>query len=137
MIDGAGAGASLGQSGAASSSSSGASGGASLNNGGFGGKSTGGASGASSSGSDGACANPVDVMGTNTGNFGTMAAACFKTKTVFSGGWNCSSTDGRTIRINGRVLACGVMPVPPQIDGYTYIETTAGTYTWAQVYWWT
>jgi len=75
-------------------------------------------------------------MGTNTENFGTLGPACFRTKTIFSGGWNCSSTDGRVIRINGHVLACGMMPVPPQIGGYTYIEATAGTYTWAQVYWW-
>lgn len=127
---GAGGHAATGGRGAGGATTHGGSGGAA----GFGGAQTAGTGGIANSGP---CANPVDIAGTNTENFGTMGPACFRTKTVITGGWNCSDTDGRIIKINGHVLQCGFMPVPPQIDGYTYIEATAGTYTWAQVYWWT
>jgi uncharacterized repeat protein (TIGR02543 family) len=84
------------------------------------------------------CANPITMTGTNTGNFNTTGAVCYRTAQRVNG-WGCSNFDGRTISVNGgtATAACGAGPFPlAQVGGYTYFSATAGTYPWASIYIW-
>ena len=120
------------------------------------GASTGGKAGTSSSGAgggsagDGAaggsftalCDNPVDVPASasgNTGNFNTLEAKCFRTKSMFNN-IACSNFDGRTLKINGVAATCNPAmkgTFAPSADGYIYLDASAGTNLSASVYWYT
>ena len=73
------------------------------------------------------------ISGGNTGNFGTTGPFCFVTCDEISV-WGCSNDDGRTVGVNGTVVSCGSMPLPTA-DGRYQFEVTAGTYTYASIYW--
>lgn len=71
----------------------------------------------------------------NTGNFDTAGAVCVKIKGSF-GGWGFSNSDGRKWRINGGSFGTtSGESVDATSDGYVYIDITAGSFTWASVYW--
>jgi endoglucanase len=84
------------------------------------------------------CANPITFT-SNTGNFNTTAAACYRTSQTVNG-WGCSNFTGRTISVNGgtAIATCGAGPFPlaKSSDGYTYFSATAGQYPWASIYLW-
>jgi uncharacterized repeat protein (TIGR02543 family) len=84
------------------------------------------------------CANPV-AFATNTGNFNTTGAVCYRTSQTVNG-WGCSNFTGRTVSVNGgtATATCGAGPFPitKSSDGYTYFAATAGTYPWASIYIW-
>lgn len=73
---------------------------------------------------------------TNSGNFGTQGAFCFRTSFNISG-WGCSNFNGRTMSVNNGTPSsnCG-FGLPAKHDGYYYFESTSGSYPWASVYWW-
>jgi len=73
------------------------------------------------------------VSGGSTGNFGTTDAYCFVTCDDIAG-WGCSNADGRTVSVNGTVVSCG-SPLTA-VNGRYQFEVTAGTYTYASIYWW-
>ena len=83
------------------------------------------------------CANAVTFT-SNTGNFNTTGAACFRTATRVNG-WGCSNFAGRTVSVNGgtATASCGAGPFPlAQVGGYTYFAVSAGSYPWASIYTW-
>jgi poly(hydroxyalkanoate) depolymerase family esterase len=83
------------------------------------------------------CANPVTFT-TNTGNFNSTGAVCYRTSNTVNG-WGCSNFTGRTVSVNGGTAAatCGGGPLPlAKVDGYTYFSASAGTYAWASIYIW-
>jgi uncharacterized repeat protein (TIGR02543 family) len=84
------------------------------------------------------CANPV-TFATNTGNFNSAGAMCYRTNVAING-WGCSNFAGRTVSVNGGAATgtCGAGPFPlaKASDGYTYFSATAGTYPWANLYVW-
>jgi len=83
------------------------------------------------------CANPVTFT-SNTGNFNTTGAVCYRTAQRVNG-WGCSNFAGRTVSVNGgtATASCGAGPFPlAQVDGYTYFSATAGSYPWASIYIW-
>jgi hypothetical protein len=129
---------------ASSSSSSGAGGVAAAS--GAGGAAAASSSASSSSGAGGAtvvdagagapCSPATDIPtgNKNTGNFGTTGPACYRTNDTING-WGCSNCDGRTITVDNVVVTVGQIPLPaPYTDGYTYFSFSAGTYTYASLY---
>ncbi|HYD40498.1 MAG TPA: cellulase family glycosylhydrolase [Anaeromyxobacter sp.] len=83
------------------------------------------------------CANAVTFT-SNTGNFNTTGAVCYRTATRVNG-WGCSNFAGRTVSVNGgtATASCGAGPFPlAQVGGYTYFSVTAGSYPWASIYVW-
>jgi endoglucanase len=98
---------------------------------------TGGVPGIDAGGGSEPCTPSKTITGTgsgNTGNFDTTGAFCFRTPDNISG-WNCSNFDGRTLKVNGVVKACGDLPLPAKVNGYYYFDCTAGTYNYASIYW--
>jgi hypothetical protein len=91
----------------------------------------------SSSGGTTPCSNPVTMTGGQSGNFNTAGAVCLRTSAAVNG-WGCSNFSGRTVSVNGGTAAsaCGAMPVSKWTDGYTYFSISAGTYTWASLFYW-
>ena len=73
------------------------------------------------------------ISGGSTGSFGTTNAYCFVTCDDIAG-WGCSNADGRTVSANGTVVSCG-SPLTA-VNGSYQVEVTAGTYTYASIYWW-
>jgi len=73
------------------------------------------------------------ISGGSTGNFGTADAYCFVTCDDIAG-WGCSNADGRTVSVNGTVASCS-SPLTA-VNGRYQFEVTAGTYTYASIYWW-
>ena len=88
----------------------------------------------SGGGTGGTCANPVTFTG-NTGNFNTTGAVCYRTNMTING-WGCSNFDGRTVTVGGTARTCGQLPLTKSSDGYYYFAVTAGTYSWASMYFW-
>src|SRR6478752_3871002 len=88
----------------------------------------------------GLCDNPTDVTGGptgNTGNFNTLEAKCFRTKSTFNH-IDCSNFQGRTLKVNGATTMCGAAGTyAPTADGYTYLEGSAGTNLSASIFWYT
>jgi cellulose 1,4-beta-cellobiosidase len=81
------------------------------------------------------CANALD-FGSNTGNFNTTGAVCYRTNAEING-WGCYNFDGRTLTVNGATVSCGQLPLPPKMaDGYRYFAATGGTFPWAGLYRW-
>jgi hypothetical protein len=86
-----------------------------------------------SSGGTGPCSPAIDFT-SQTGNFNTMGAVCYRTNATISG-WGCSNFDGRTVAVEGTTVTCGQTPLPaPYTDGYTYFAVSAGTYSYASLY---
>lgn len=84
----------------------------------------------------GACANPIDASMGKTPNFGTTGAVCYRTTETFNS-LGCSNFDGRTVKVNGVVVACGTAKATfaAPIGGYTYFDVSAGTYAYASIFW--
>jgi len=145
---GGGSAGSVGKGGSGGSVSVGGSAGSS--SGGKGGTSSSGAGGSSAGstgtaggGSVGLCDNPVDLpagANGNSGNFNTLEAKCFRTKSTFNN-IACSNFDGRTLKVNGVAITKCEAAVKgtyaPTADGYTYLDASAGTNLSASVYWYT
>lgn len=80
------------------------------------------------------------ASGGNSGSFGTTGAYCFKTQDTIAG-WGVSSFDGRSISVtvNGTGTAVttpgATLPSKGSSDFY-HFDSTAGSYSWAAVYWW-
>lgn len=88
-----------------------------------------------SGGTGGTCANPITFTGGNTGNFNTTGAVCYRTNRTING-WGCSNFDGRTVTVGGVAATCGGLPLTRSTDGYYYFAVTAGTFSWASMYFW-
>jgi len=98
-----------------------------------------GATGTAGGGATGPCDNPVDVpAGTmNTGNFNSLEAKCFRTKSTFNN-VGCSNFQGRTLKVNNVATTCPSMGTfAPMSDGYTYLDASAGSNLSASIYWFT
>ncbi len=80
------------------------------------------------------CSPAKDVTGGSSGELGTMGAACLRV-TADIAGWNCSNFDGRTVKVNGRTVMCGELPLPDKIDGAYYFDISAGMFEYASFYW--
>ena len=81
------------------------------------------------------CANPITFT-SNTGNFNTTGAVCYRTSATING-WGCSNFDGRTITVGGVPIAtCGQIPVTRSADGFVYFAATAGSFPWASLFTW-
>ena len=80
------------------------------------------------------CSNPITFT-SNTGNFNTTGAVCYRT-TANINGWGCSNFDGRTLTVGGVARTCGALPLTRSADGYYYFQITAGQYPWASLYSW-
>lgn len=78
--------------------------------------------------------SPAISASNNTGNFNTTGKVCYKTTQNISG-WGCANFQGRTVKVNGVVVACGGA-LPPKVNGANYFDVSAGAYTWASIYWW-
>jgi hypothetical protein len=85
------------------------------------------------------CSSPITVTGGQSGNFNTTGAVCLRTSATVNG-WGCSNFEGRTVSVNGGTATstCGAGPFPlaKYSDGYTYFSISAGTYSWASLYYW-
>jgi len=80
------------------------------------------------------CTPTKDFSGGQTLNFGTTGAFCFRTADDFSD-YGCSNTDGRTLKINGKVVdSCGGKP-PAKLGSFYYFDFGAGKYEYASVNW--
>ncbi|HYQ46901.1 MAG TPA: hypothetical protein VER11_33250 [Polyangiaceae bacterium] len=152
---GKGSGGSGGKSGGTAGATGKGGSGGTVGTGGSAGSSTGGKAGTGSSGAGGGiagsdgtaggattglCDNPTDVTGGptgNTGNFNTLEAKCFRTKSTFNH-IDCSNFQGRTLKVNGATTMCGAAGTyAPTADGYTYLEGSAGTNLSASIFWYT
>ncbi|HYD53858.1 MAG TPA: cellulase family glycosylhydrolase [Gemmatimonadaceae bacterium] len=83
------------------------------------------------------CANAITFT-SNTGNFNTSGAVCYRTAQRVNG-WGCSNFSGRTVSVNGgtATASCGAGPFPlAQVGGYTYFSVSAGQFPWASIYIW-
>ena len=78
------------------------------------------------------CTPTKDVSGGQSGNLGS-GAVCLRTADDFSG-WNCSSMDDRTVKINTVDVKCGAAP-PPKVGSFYYFDVSAGATTWASFSW--
>ena len=145
-----------GGSGSAGSGSAGKGGSGSGGTVGASGSSTGGKAGTSSSGaagssagadgtagapSTGPCASPVDLPTAatgNSGNFNTLGAVCFRTKSTFNS-LGCSNFAGRTIKVNDVLDTCDgkKKTFAAAIDGWNYFDVSAGTLSYASFGWYT
>jgi hypothetical protein len=96
---------------------------------------SGGDNGIDGGGGDEPCVPAKTVTGGKTGDFGTKDAFCLKTAESIAG-WNCSSFDGRTLKVNNVTETCGTLPLPAKINGYYYFDASAGSYIYAAIYWW-
>lgn len=65
----------------------------------------------------------------------TTGADCLRTTDDISG-WGCANCAGRTLKINRQQVTFGQTPLPAKINGYYYFDVSAGTYSWASLYWW-
>jgi hypothetical protein len=67
--------------------------------------------------------------------FNTTGAVCIRV-TEQVDGWGCSNDAGRTVSVNGMAMTCGQMPLPARQNGAYYFSFTAGTYSYAALYYW-
>ena len=51
-------------------------------------------------------------------------------------GWQGSEMAGRTVEVNGVVVALGQSSLPASINGKWYFHFTAGEHSWASWSWW-
>ena len=95
--------------------------------------------GSAGSASTGPCDNPKDVTGGNSMSFDTTDAVCLRTKETFNT-LGCSNFAGRTIKVNGTAVVCtdntpAKAPFAAAIDGYNYFDVSAGTLSYADIFW--
>jgi len=103
---------------------------------GTGGAPTGGKAGTGGSASTSEpCVPAKTISGGQSGNFNTTAAYCFRTPDTING-WGCSNFTGRSLLVNDQSKSCGSLPMPTKYNGYYYFEESAGTYSYASIYWW-
>ena len=82
------------------------------------------------------CANPVTWTNGEAGAFNTTGAVCGRVAGTIQG-WGCANFDGRTVQVDEEAATCGEAPLPaPWSDGYTYFSVSAGTRSYASIYWW-
>ena len=63
----------------------------------------------------------------------TLSAFCIATCDDIDG-WGCANFDGRTISVNGTTVSCGATLTKK--DGYYVFRASAGTHSYATIYWW-
>ena len=66
--------------------------------------------------------------------FGTAGTFCLTTCDDIAG-WGCSNYDGRSTTVNGSSVSCGAA-LPAKTNGAYTFRATAGTYSYAALYWW-
>lgn len=81
------------------------------------------------------CSNPITFTGGQTGNFNTTDAVCYRTTAAIAG-WGCSNFDGRTLSVDNVATACGAALPARWSDGYYYFAISAGTYSYASIFYW-
>jgi hypothetical protein len=108
-------------------------GGAGSGSGGTGSAGKGGSSAGTGSGST--CSNPIEMTDGAALSINTMGPACVRV-TEQVDGWGCSNDAGRTVSVNGTAVTCGQMPLPARMNGAYYFSFTAGTYSYAALYYW-
>jgi endo-1,4-beta-xylanase len=82
------------------------------------------------------CANPITMTGGQSGNFNTTGAVCLRTSATVNG-WGCSNFTGRTVKVNNVAMTCGQTPLPAKwSDGYLYFDVSAGSLTYASLFYW-
>jgi len=81
------------------------------------------------------CSPAQDMTGNSSGNFNTTGSVCKRTSNNING-WGCSNFAGRTVKVNGVAMTCGNTPLPAKVNGYYYFDVSAGSYSWASLYWW-
>jgi hypothetical protein len=109
-------------------------GGAAVGGGNTGGRGTGGTGTGGTPGNT-PCAPATEQTAGACTSFGTSGAFCMKTSATIAG-WNCSNFTGRTLSVNNVATSCGD-PLPAKwTDGYYYFNASAGSFTYACIYWW-
>jgi hypothetical protein len=69
-------------------------------------------------------------------DFKTTGAYCMKTSATIAG-WGCSNFTGRTLKVNNTTISSCGDPLPGKwTDGYYYFDVSAGSLSYACVYWW-
>jgi hypothetical protein len=122
-------GASAGRGGTAS----GGAGAGGAGRGGTGGGGSGSPSGGTGSGST--CSDPIEMTDGAALSFKTTGPVCIRV-TEQVDGWGCSNDAGRTVSVNGVAVTCGQMPLPARMSGAYYFSFTAGTFSYAALYYW-
>jgi hypothetical protein len=51
-------------------------------------------------------------------------------------GWACYNLETRTLKVNGKTIACGSKTLPPSTNGFTVFEIGAGNNTYSAINWW-
>lgn len=67
-----------------------------------------------------------------TGNFNTTGKLCIKINGNV-GGFNCSECAGRSWKINGGSSTTNTSAITATADGYSYVEVSGGTNSWASM----
>lgn len=84
----------------------------------------------------GACLRATPLLRSqNSGPFQTTGEQWFVVSQNING-WQASEVAGRTIRVNGVVLAPGQMPPPATANGSYYFQFSAGSFPWASWSFW-
>jgi hypothetical protein len=81
------------------------------------------------------CTPTSTQQGGTCTSFNTTGAYCLRTADPIAG-WGCANWEGRTVAVNGTTMSCGSMPLPTPYNGYYYFDVSAGTQSWACIYWW-
>jgi hypothetical protein len=81
------------------------------------------------------CTNPITFSGGQSGNFNTTGAVCYRTTATIAG-WGCSNFNGRTVAVDNVSVSCGGTMPARWSDGYYYFVISAGTYSYASIYYW-
>jgi hypothetical protein len=64
----------------------------------------------------------------------TTGPACIRVQQDIQG-WGCSNANDRTISVNGVVMPACAAPLPPKLGGSYYFDVSAGSLSYAQIYW--
>lgn len=84
----------------------------------------------------GACASATSLSRyQNSGPFGTTGERWFVVTDDING-WQASQIAGRTISVNGVVVAPGESPLPAKVGGAYYFQFSGGSFTWASWSFW-
>jgi len=87
-----------------------------------------------STGANGTCSPAKDFTGGSSGPFNTADAVCARVTGAISG-WGCSNFDGRVVKVNGKTVTCGELPLPDALGGAYYFDISAGMFDYASFYW--
>ena len=117
--------------------------GAGVAGGGFGGAGAAGAAGlAGASGvagaagtvGDGRCSPAIDPGSAMSYTLNTTGPACIRVQQDIRG-WGCSNAGDRTVTVNGVLMPTCSAPLPPKLSGSYYFDVSAGSLTYASIYW--